>query len=355
MIQILGNMGGGEGDTLNKELSAQSEGANLFTTPFGDKTIFRTKNGREVVMMFTFDPDMPYNSSYQMASITGDYMASIRRGMTKLLLDQDAKRPTKQETVWTHLKSQLSSSAFTEMLKQDSKRLHQYVDMLTSEAESDFEEEQKLTEAMMKQDYNYRFDIAIDAYPVKVKSGSNRGVPPGRKGVLSFFIQSFDSQVPAAVDSKDSTSMDTGSESKQAAGNAETKTKAKSEAKSTEAKDTTENGDSAPSKKRARTESSSSSSSEDQEGKRAEKKRRRGVSPPRAITRNTDSQNQWKKLSKRLKLRDDENWSLNYRKPFDTAYDFFEAGDKWFLGCIKTRAESIQNEKRGAHTSHLYH
>ena len=63
MIQILGGMGGGgDNDTLNKELAAQSDGGSLFSVPFGDKTIFHTNKGGKVMLMFTFDPDKPYNS-----------------------------------------------------------------------------------------------------------------------------------------------------------------------------------------------------------------------------------------------------------------------------------------------------
>lgn len=334
MIQILGGMGGGGGeDTLNKELSARSDDGNVFSTPFGDKTIFHTKEGRRIMLMFTFDPDRPYDSSYQMASITNDYMAAVRRGLTKLLLGVDAKRPTEQETIWTHLKNTLSSSAFTELLKQDTRRMHEYVEMVSKEARLDYAEEQKLTAAMSTQTFKFRFDIAIDAYPVKIKSGSNKGIPPGRKGVLSFFIQSLEAEAKEQAESKASpVATDSSSSSS-------------SSSMDTDTKSTTEAGD-ATSKKRPR--------SKDTDTEPATKKYRRGASPKRSVVRNNDSQKQWKSLSKRLALVEDEEWSLCHIKPFDTAYDFFDASDKWFLGCVKALAERLQHKKRNANAGHLY-
>lgn len=364
MIQILGNLGG-DNDTLNKELSAtQSDGGNLFSTPFGDKTMFHIKNGRRIMLMFTFDPDKPYNSTFQMASITGDYMQAIRRGLTKLLIDADAKRPTIEETIWTHLKSTLSNSAFTEMLKQDTRKMHEYVTMLSKEASLDYKEEQKLTDAMSDQDYKFRFDIAIDSYPGKIKGGSSRSLPPSRKGVLSFFIQTFpkldDETVPldstldtaTATPSSSSSSSDATQEAK-----ADTDEKMAVVATPTEEapQETKEEKNEETAVEQSKTKKRPRDAQESTEGTKSTKKRLREMSPERTITRNNEGQKQWKTVCKRLKLVEDEVWSLNYKKRYDTAYDFFEAADKWFLGCIKSRAERLQNDKRKANSSHLYH
>jgi hypothetical protein len=142
------------------------------------------------MLMFTFDPDRSYDSTYQMASILGDYAAGLRRALTKQLLNEDPKKPTLEESIWTHLKTVLSPPAFTELLKQDTKRLHEYVAAISEEAKVDYVEEKKLTEAMSTRDFNFRFEIAIDAYPAKVASNrASRELPPSRKGVLTFYIQ----------------------------------------------------------------------------------------------------------------------------------------------------------------------
>jgi hypothetical protein len=138
-----------------------------------------------------------------MASILGDYSQGIRRALTKQLLNEDAKKPTLQESIWTHLKSTLSAGCFTELLKQDTRKLHEYVDLVTEEAKLDFIEEKNLSEAMTTRDFNFTFQVAIDAYPQKLPSGRSRELPPNRKGVLTFYIQGTTPETKAAEEAAD--------------------------------------------------------------------------------------------------------------------------------------------------------
>ena len=186
------------GGQLNKELSAQTNAKKpLFSVPFGDKTVFHAKDGGAIMVTFIFDPDHPYNSSFNTASITSDYLSDMRKELTQLLLDEkDIKplKPTKEESIWTHIRSAVPKEVLVQYFKEHKEQMSQYIDILRKDAELDYNEDSKLTDAMQN-DFTFKYQVAIDAYPSQMDKNSSRRstsemeVPTGRKGVLTFYIQ----------------------------------------------------------------------------------------------------------------------------------------------------------------------
>ena len=322
--------GGASGSDLNKELGQQTAaGKSLFGSPFGDKTVYHDqKNGGVVLVMFTFDPDKPYNSSFSTASIVQDYWGEIRRNLTKLLLSpKDIKpiRQTRDESVWGHLRRTLPNHVFKEYFSQNPGELGKYVAILQKEARQDYDEEVKLTEAMST-DFKFSFDIAIDAYPTKLSGNAQKkstDIPYGRKGVLTFYIQGI-SKATLEADNANSNIP----EFKDIT--------AKKRKMDIEGEDDSEKDDvisdlSTPMKHPTL--------------------HRVSTELPRKAQRSNESKKRWSELQKKLGIND--AWCADAKhvakKEFMGAAEFFEDTDKWFNACISTTALTLTTKESQMH------
>jgi len=178
---------------LNDDLAQQTPaGENVFKKAFGDRTSFKTPDG-SITVTFLFDPDLPFDPTAVLASITTDYMAEMKYQLTKFLVgekDMAPRTPSLEEVVWTSFKKNLPPQAFSKNLLSDKKELSAYLSIIRTSVEASYIEESKLTLAMSSRPYHFVFKIAIDAYPQKLPHSEHK-LPPGQKaGVLVFLIES---------------------------------------------------------------------------------------------------------------------------------------------------------------------
>lgn len=197
------NMGASESSSLNDDFSATTPaGDSIFDKPLGARTIFQTPTGGAIVASFVFDPKQKYSEDHIMASVTTDYMAELRDGLTKCLLDPKdivSKTKTLEETVWEQLTTSLPKETLAKNLFNDKELFDQYKQIITTNATKSYIEEDLLTKAMREKAFSFSFEIAIDAYPGDL--GSKETKKNGnRTGVLTFHIEGIpDGKVPEAA------------------------------------------------------------------------------------------------------------------------------------------------------------
>lgn len=193
--------------SLNDDFCATTPaGDNVFTKIMGSRTVFETPNKGAVVASFIFDPKQKFSDSHIMASVVTDYMAELRDGLTRHLLDSKdivPKPKTLEETIWEQLTSSLPKDTLTKHLFSDKPTFDTYRDLLTTNVTKNFNEEELLTKAMREKAYRFAFEIAIDAYPGEIGKGDTK--PNGPKcGVLTFYLEGVpDGNVPQVKEEKD--------------------------------------------------------------------------------------------------------------------------------------------------------
>jgi len=179
---------------LNEDLAQRNPaGENVFKKPFGDRTRFKTPSGGTVDVTFLFDPDLPFDSSFVLASITTDYTAEMKYQLTKHLVGEKEmapRAPSIDEVLWASLKKNLPAEAFAKNLLSDKKELAAYLALIKTQVEASYSEEQKLTKAMVSKPFKFIFRIAVDAYPQKMAHATDHKTKPGQKrGVLIFLLE----------------------------------------------------------------------------------------------------------------------------------------------------------------------
>lgn len=193
--------------SLNDDFCATTPaGDNVFTKIMGSRTVFETPNKGAVVASFIFDPKQKFSDNHIMASVVTDYMAELRDGLTRHLLDPKdivPKPKTLDETIWEQLTSSLPKDTLTKHLFSDKPTFDTYRELLVTNVTKNFNEEELLTKAMRDKPYRYAFEIAIDAYPGEIGKGDTK--PNGPKcGVLTFYLEGVpDGNVPQVKEEKD--------------------------------------------------------------------------------------------------------------------------------------------------------
>ena len=363
MLNLEGS--GPSGGQLNKELSAQTQAKKpLFSVPFGDKTVFHTKQGGVVIVTFIFDPDHPYTSSFNTASITSDYLSEMRKELTRLLLEaKDIKplKPTREEATWNHIRATVPKEVLTEYFKENKHLLQEYINILKKDAEQDYDEDTKLTEAMQK-DFTFKYQVAIDAYPSQMDKNSSRRstsemeVPTGRKGVLTFYIQGM----CAATKNGNLASSPTTDDYPQlmvdfdTITNNDSKNTNKKHKEPTTTNSTTSSSSEQPKKKIKVDDEADDIVSTTPNNKPTLK--RVATILPKALKRGNASMKEWKKLVQRLGLTD---LLLNktqtfYQKEFFSASEFFDAVDKWFTSTVDVTATHLKLKEQKASSHQMY-
>ena len=193
--------------SLNDDFCATTPaGDNVFTKIMGSRTVFETPNKGAVVASFIFDPKQKFSDNRIMASVVTDYMAELRDGLTRHLLDPNdivPKPKTLEETIWEQLTSSLPKDTLTKHLFSDKPTFDTYRELLTTNVTKNFNEEELLTKAMREKAFHFAFEIAIDAYPGEMGKADTK--PNGPKcGVLTFYLEGVpDGNVTQAKEEKD--------------------------------------------------------------------------------------------------------------------------------------------------------
>lgn len=199
---------GNDSSSLNDDFSAQTaSGDNIFSKATGARTVFTTENGGAVCVSFMFDPKHKFGDDHHMASVTGDWMADMRDGLIKHLLDEKdiaPKTKTLEETIWDQMTTLLPKETLAKNLFADKEAFKTYTALLKASVTRNFNEEEKLTEALKTKAYSFSFEIAIDAYPSQLPGSSNRDQRQAKLGVLTFHLEGLpDGEVPPAKETKD--------------------------------------------------------------------------------------------------------------------------------------------------------
>jgi hypothetical protein len=208
-ISSIVNMGSSSSTSgsLNDDFCATTPaGDNVFTKIMGSRTVFETPGKGALVASFIFDPKQKFSDNHIMASVVTDYMAELRDGLTRHLLDPKdivPKPKTLEETIWEQLTSALPKDTLTKNLFSDKPTFEVYRELLTTNVTKNFNEEELLTRAMKEKTFNFAFEIAIDAYPGEM--GTKDTKPNGPKcGVLTFYLEGIpDGNVPQVKEEKD--------------------------------------------------------------------------------------------------------------------------------------------------------
>jgi hypothetical protein len=208
-ISSIVNMGSSSStsSSLNDDFCATTPaGDNVFSKIMGSRTVFETPGKGAVVASFIFDPKQKFSDNHIMASVVTDYMAELRDGLTRHLLnpkDIVPKPKTLEETIWEQLTSALPKDTLTKNLFSDRPTFEAYRELLTTNVTKNFNEEDLLTRAMREKAFHFAFEIAIDAYPGEM--GTKETKPNGPKcGVLTFYLEGIpDGNVPQAKEEKD--------------------------------------------------------------------------------------------------------------------------------------------------------
>jgi len=193
--------------SLNDDFCATTPaGDNVFSKIMGSRTVFETPGKGALVASFIFDPKQKFSDNHIMASVVTDYMAELRDGLTRHLLDPKdivPKPKTLEETIWEQLTSALPKDTLTKNLFSDKQTFEVYRELLTTNVTKNFNEEDLLTRAMRERVFNFAFEIAIDAYPGEM--GTKDTKPNGPKcGVLTFYLEGIpDGNVPQVKEEKD--------------------------------------------------------------------------------------------------------------------------------------------------------
>jgi len=303
---------------LNDELAQQTPaGENVFKKAFGDRTSFKTQHGT-LTVTFLFDPDLPFDSSAVLASITTDYMAEMKYQLTKLLVgekDMAPRIPSLEEVVWTSFKKNLPPQAFSKDLLSDKKELTSYLSIIRSSVEASYKEESKLTGAMVSQPYHFVFRIAIDAYPQKLPHSEHTKMQPGQKnGVLVFIIEN-------KVTDKKETSPSSDDKQKETEAGKE--------------KDKTGAGD--------------EKSKAEQEGEEGTKKRKKAKGKDRRSQKESTEELLRTLL---LKPEDLDKGHVVSQKEFpETATDFFDQIGAWYSSVVASKQQQLDQQ---ASKPHMY-
>jgi len=173
----------------------------------GSRTVFETPNKGAVVASFIFDPKQKYTDSHIMASVVTDYMAELRDGLTRYLLDPKdivPKPKTLEESIWEQLTSSLPKDTLTKHLFSDKPTFDAYRDLITTNVTKTFNEEDLLTRAMRERSFHFAFEIAIDAYPGEIGAKADNKPNGPKCGVLTFYLEGIpDGNVPPVKEEKE--------------------------------------------------------------------------------------------------------------------------------------------------------
>lgn len=194
------NMGSSESSSsLNDDFSATTPaGENIFNKPLGARTVFQTPNKGAIIVSFFFDPKQKYQDHHIMASVTTDYIAELREGLIRHLLEEKdivPKNKTLEETVWEQLTAVLPKEVMSKQLFTAPGIFDNYKELITANVTKNYKEEEILTEKIRDTEFSYSLEIAIDAYPGDLtKENKKKG---DTTGVLTFHIRGIpDGQVP---------------------------------------------------------------------------------------------------------------------------------------------------------------
>jgi len=305
---------------LNDDLAqVNPAGENVFKKAFGDRTSFKTPLG-SVLVTFLFDPDLPFDSSAVLASITTDYMAEMKYQLTKFLVGEKEmapRTPSLEEVVWTSFKKNLPPLAMSKNLLADKKELTTYLSIVRTQVEASYQEEKKLTQIMRSKPYHFVFKIAIDAYPQKLPFAQEHKLHPGQKtGVLVFIIES---KIIEKVE-EDKTSEE---KNKSPPSTVDPGEKSKEEAKK-------------PAKKKRKLSG--------QEGEERRKKRGKGKPQKESM----------EELLKILLLKNedlDKGCVVSHKDFPETASDFFDQISAWFSSVVASKQQQLDQH---ASKPHMY-
>lgn len=193
-------MGNESSSSLNDDFSAQTAaGDNIFSKAMGASTYFTTTDGGLVGVSFLFDPKQSFGDDHQMASVTSDWMADLREGLTKILLDSEDMAPrvkSLEETIWDQMTTLLPKETLAKNLFADKEKFLEYTKLLKSSVTKTFNEEQKLTAALTSKAFSFSFEIAIDAYPQQLGPSHEQKMDK-KTGVLTFHMEGIpDGKMP---------------------------------------------------------------------------------------------------------------------------------------------------------------
>lgn len=188
---IIPAMGNEASSSLNDDFSGQTQsGDTIFSKPLADRTFFRTPTNGLVMVSFIFDPKKSYAEDSQMASVTSDWMADMRDGLMRLLLDEKdlvPKTKTLEETIWDQMTSVLPKETLAKNLFANKEVFDQYTTLLKANVTKVYNEEKIFTDKLRTEAFNFSFEIAIDAYP-QALAGGKEEKRTDKTGVLTFNI-----------------------------------------------------------------------------------------------------------------------------------------------------------------------
>jgi hypothetical protein len=226
-----GRSSGSSGSSLNKQLSASLRGGKeVFSVAFGEKTRYKTKAG-EITVMFTFDPDASYNSSYYVASMIGDFINVIQKKLSAFMIPDVYKKQdvSVNALCWAQFRKTIPSKVLNEYFKRHQGDFKMYTDWVASEVDQQSREDKAMTDALNNKEFSFVFQLGIDAYPSedegskrKYSSSSSSSKAPigsrNRKGVLTFYIQgakaNADASAPAPAPASSSSASAAAEDSK---------------------------------------------------------------------------------------------------------------------------------------------
>lgn len=182
------------GVSLNDEFSVQMpSGENVFGHPFGDQTTFNSPGG-SVTVSYIFNPRKRWTSKAILASSTTDYMNEIRERMCKMLLQKEDIAPrqaSNKEKQWRSILRNLPNETLTKHIFSDKDKLDDFISILRQTSEAETKEDKLLTEALKKQEFQFSFEIALDAFPAvdQNKHGREKATRPSQSGTITFYFE----------------------------------------------------------------------------------------------------------------------------------------------------------------------
>jgi len=191
---LMGGSSGHCGGNLNDEFSvSMPTGENVFTKAFGDRTTFKTPNGSVTVSM-VFNPTQRWTGTAILASATTDYMNEIREKMCDMLLknkDLAPRQASLKEKQWRTILQTLPNETLSKHVFSDKAKLNEYINILNQTNEAQNKEDKLLTEALKIQDYNFSFEIALDAFPTpdRNKHAREKSVITLKTGTVTFYFE----------------------------------------------------------------------------------------------------------------------------------------------------------------------
>lgn len=196
-------MGQSDSRSLNDDFAATTpSGDSVFSKPLGDKCVWKTPNG-SVSVAFFFDPKQKFGRHNILASVSNDYMSDIRDQLTKMLLDEKdiaSKTKTYEETYWDTITSTLPKETLAKNIFSKPEQLKEYTDLLTKNVKASFNEEELITKALQTRNFNFAYEMAIDAYPQQLRG--KKPAPGEKLGVLTIHIQGVEGENEATAEEK---------------------------------------------------------------------------------------------------------------------------------------------------------